>query len=362
MPVPNHFLAAVIPEQNARHVMAFRALAPLESGEVAIKITATAINPIDWKMRDWNYWLEDYPAVLGSDAAGEIVAVADDVKFLQEGDRVFFQGIIANYDASTFQQYCKMPAALVAKTPNTISDDEAAGVALATVCGITAFYDHTGLDLRPLPWEQGGDKAGEGRAAIIIGGSSSVGQYAIQLARLSGFSKIITNSSPSHHAHLIVFGATTVLNRSTESAPEHFSAALGKTPLAFVFDTISITETHMLAVEIIQSALNVENAPVARVNLEELAHEVKQQIKTGRVVHFKPIVGASSFPNLRPLIEAAWQRFGGGDGFVARGLFQPNPVTLVHGGLASIEEALERNKQGVSGTKIVIRPFETDDQ
>lgn len=195
MPLPNHFLAAVVPEQNARHTIASRGLAPLESGEIAIKITATAINRIDWKMRDWNYWLKVYPAVLGSDAAREVVAVAEDVKFLNEGDRVFFQGIIANYDSSTFQQYCKMPATLVAETSDNISDDDAAGIALATVCGITAFYDQTGLELRPLPWEEEGDKAGEGKAVVIIGGSSSVSQYAIQLARLSGFSKIITSSS-----------------------------------------------------------------------------------------------------------------------------------------------------------------------
>ncbi|KAG9596857.1 hypothetical protein KCU86_g5425, partial [Aureobasidium melanogenum] len=362
MPSSNSFQAAVVPEQGAQHIIATRTLAPLESGEVAIKITATAINPIDWKMRDWNYWLKEYPAVLGSDAAGEVVAVADDVGTLKEGDRVFFQGIIADYDASTFQQYCKMPSRLVVKTPSNISDDQAAGIALATVCGITAFYDQTGLDLRPLPWEQDGAKAGEGKAVVIIGGSSSVGQYAIQLARLSGFSKIITNSSPSHHARLYELGATAVLNRSTEDSPRHFSAAVGDTPLSFVFDTISITETHMLAAKIIQSALNVENALVVRVNLDDLDDAVQQQSKTGRGVNFKPIVGASSFPNLRPLIEAAWERFGSDDGFIARGLFQPNPVNLVHGGLASIDEALELNKQGVSGTKLVIRPFETQNQ
>ncbi|KAH0036811.1 hypothetical protein KCU78_g1835, partial [Aureobasidium melanogenum] len=362
MPCPNSFQAAVVPEQGARHIVATRTLAPLEPGEVAIKITATAVNPIDWKMRDWNYWLKEYPAVLGSDAAGEVVAVADDVKTLEEGDRVFFQGIIANYHSSTFQQYCKMPSRLVANTPSNIRDDQAAGISLATVCGLTAFYDQTGLNLRPLPWEQDGNTAGEGKAVVIVGGSSSVGQYAVQLARLSGFSKIVTNSSPNHQAHLLGLGATTVLDRSTESSPAHFSAALGETPLSFVFDTISIAETHMLAAKIVQSALNVENALIVRVNLDDLNNAVQQQSQTGRLVNFKPIIGASSFPNLRPLIETAWERFGGDDGFIARGLFRPNPVTVVYDGLSSVDEALELNKQGVSGTKIVIKPFETQNE
>ncbi|KAH0365844.1 hypothetical protein KCU65_g5767, partial [Aureobasidium melanogenum] len=319
MPLPNSFQAAIVPEQGAQHIVETRTLVHLEYGELAIKITATAINPIDWKMRDWHYWLKEYPAVLGSDAAGEVVTVADGVENLKEGDRVFFQGIIANYDSSTFQQFCKMPASLVAKTPSNITDDQAAGISLATVAGLTAFYDQTGLNLRPLPWEQDGDKAGEGKAVV---------NYWRKL-----LSRPIRNPTCS----------------SLWLLQDHHQLK-SKPP-----------QTHMLALQIVQSATNVDNALVVRVNLEELDREVQQQSKTDRVVDFKPIVGASSFPNLRPLIEAAWEKFGRDDGFIARGLFQPNSVTVIHGGLASVDEALKRNEFGVSGTKVIIRPFETQE-
>jgi NADPH:quinone reductase-like Zn-dependent oxidoreductase len=41
------FKAAVVPEPKEQHMITERSLQPLQSGEVAVKITATAINPID---------------------------------------------------------------------------------------------------------------------------------------------------------------------------------------------------------------------------------------------------------------------------------------------------------------------------
>ena len=53
------------------------------------------------------------------------------------------------------------------------------------------LYHSTGLGLAA-PWDN--KNAGKGKAIVILGGSSSVGQYTVQLARLSGYSKIVTNT------------------------------------------------------------------------------------------------------------------------------------------------------------------------
>lgn len=143
MSVPTTFKAAILPEQGARHVIVDRSLPDLASGEIAIRITATAINPVDWKMRDTGVFIPEYPAIFGSDAAGTVAAVGPDVSDFQPGDRVFFQGILGVYDSCTFQQYCKMPAVLVSKTPKNVSDDQAAGVQLALIAALVALYDKT---------------------------------------------------------------------------------------------------------------------------------------------------------------------------------------------------------------------------
>ena len=218
MPVPATFKAAVLHESGARHTIEERSLGPLEPGEIAVKITATAINPIDWKIRDLGWWIKEYPTVLGSDAAGEVAELGPDVSSVKVGDRVFFQGIIGSVDHSTFQQYARIPAALVSKTP-PISDEAAAGVHLATMAALTGFYDSSGRGL-PAPWDHDGDRVGNNKAIIILGGSSSVGQYAIQLAGRSGYELIVTNASATHKELLTKLGTNVVLDRSPKAVPK----------------------------------------------------------------------------------------------------------------------------------------------
>lgn len=333
----------------------------MKPNELGIKITATAINPVDYKMRDYDVFLKEYPAVLGSDAAGVVAAVGSDVKEFQVGDRVFFQGIIGNYEASTFQQYCKMPAELVSKTPDNISDEEASGIMLATVAVVTAFYAEQGHGMTP-PWEKGGQDVGKGKSILIIGGSSSVGQYAIQMARLSGYDRIVTNASPNNHDFLKSIGAHVVLDRS-ESTPDTFFEALGGLPLDFVFDAISAPATQKVAVQTLRKA-QVPGSDLVTVHVVVPEHPDPEAKALGQSaeprIDIKQILGLGSSPTLRPLTEPLAKHLGGPNGYIAKGLFTPNRPQVVSGGLASIEEALALNKKGVSGRKVVIRPHETN--
>ncbi|KAJ5263525.1 GroES-like protein [Penicillium angulare] len=351
MSIPASFKAAVVPEPHAQHNIVDRSLQPLQPTHVAIKITATAINPVDWKIRDYNVFIKEYPAVLGSDAAGEVVAVGSDVTTHQVGDRVFFQGIIGNYDASTFQQYCTMPAELVSQTPSSVTDDQAAGISLATVAVVTGFYDQTGHGITP-PWAPNGSSAGKGQAIAIIGGSSSVGQYAIQLARLSGFERIITNASAAHHEFLKGLGAHVVLDRKTATA-EEFKAASGDLPLRYVFDAISSPETQKFGVEIAEASQVAQKVIVVQ-NANEDAKNLGDS-KSPKV-EVKMILGLGSLPALRHLAEPMVQALGGENGWIAKGLFVPNRVRVIDGGIGAVEAALKLNKDGVSGEKVVFRP------
>lgn len=357
MSVPQTFKAATVPEPGAQHVVSDRELAPLAAGEVAVKITATAINPVDWKIRDYKVFIKDYPAVLGSDAAGTIAAIGPEVTRtdLKVGDRVFFQGIIGNYDASTFQQYCKLPAALVGKTPSNISDDEAAGVSLATIAVTTAYYDTTGHGLAA-PWDTNGKEAGKGKAIVVLGGSSSVGQYAIQMAKISGFDKVITNTSAKHVDHLKSLGADVVLDRATHGTAADFQAAVGSLPLAFVFDAISSKDTQLLGVQILD-ATKTEGSHIVTVQGADADAKKLGETQTTKA-EVKGVLGLGSSPQLRYLSEPLMKSLGGEDGYIAKGRFVPNRPLVVPGGLGGLEDALAKNKKGVSGEKVMIRPFD----
>ncbi|KAJ1042182.1 hypothetical protein NDA11_003529 [Ustilago hordei] len=319
MSLPTSHKAAVVPEPGAQHTITDRSLSPLAADEIAVKITATAINPVDWKMRDYRIFLTEYPAVLGSDAAGEVVAVGSSVKSHSVGERVFFQGILGKYDHCTYQQYTKVPAALAAKTPRKVNDEQASTFWVAGMAVATGLYHKSGLGLAA-PWDKNGDQIGKGKTAVILGGSSSVGQYAIQMARLSGFDHIVTSSSPSHFDFLKSLGATEVLDRSEATTADKFG---GKVIVVMPADEKAV-----------------------KLSDEEGKPEVT-------VVS---ILGLGSHPEYRYVSEPLAAHLGGEEGYVAQGKIVLNRPEVVEGGLEKVEEALKRNKEGVSGVKVVIRP------
>lgn len=275
----------------------------------------------------------------------------------QIGDRVFFQGLIGNVDRSTFQQYVTIPAPLLSRTPANVTDDEAAGISLASVAAWTGLYSAGGLAISPAPWDEGGSTAGAGRALVVLGGSSSVGQYAIQLAHLSGF-RVVTAASLPHAEWLKKIGAAVVLDRRTASAAD-FVAALDGKPLAAISDSISLDDTFALAVEIAQTysaaSKSTEVIGVAGVLPPSEAIQAKAAAAQPKVA-LKPIVGISHSPELRPLGEKFAKAV---TGWLDRGEYFPNRPEVTPGGLNGVPAALEKNKQGVSGVKVVIRPQET---
>ena len=68
----------------------------LEAGEISIKVRAVTVNQtLDVALRAGKYARRPpLPHVLGSDAAGEVAAVAPDVKILKVGDRVVCHPIV----------------------------------------------------------------------------------------------------------------------------------------------------------------------------------------------------------------------------------------------------------------------------
>ena len=58
-------------------------------GEVLVQIYATALNPVDWKVRStYSFLVSSYPHVGGTDGAGVIEEVGAEVSNFAKGDRV----------------------------------------------------------------------------------------------------------------------------------------------------------------------------------------------------------------------------------------------------------------------------------
>lgn len=57
-------------------------------GEILVKIKAAALNPVDWKIQKFGVFVETFPAIVGTDIAGDVEEVGEGVTDFQKGDRV----------------------------------------------------------------------------------------------------------------------------------------------------------------------------------------------------------------------------------------------------------------------------------
>ncbi len=103
-------------------------------------MSAVSVNPIDTYIRNGAiYWPLPDPFVIGCDLAGTVLQVANDVKNVSVGQRVWCsnQGLMGRQ--GSFSELCAVDAHWLYPTPDSVSDQDAAACALV---GITS---HLGL-------------------------------------------------------------------------------------------------------------------------------------------------------------------------------------------------------------------------
>ncbi len=193
-------------------------LPQLGEHQVVVKVAATSVNPIDWKLRE-GYLAQmmpwDFPIILGWDVAGEIVEIGSAVTDWKVGQKVFARPETTRF--GTYADYTIVDDHLLAVKPKNISFEDAAAVPLAGLTAYQALFTHGQL------------KAGE--KVLIHAGAGGVGIYAIQLAKNAG-ATVITTASEKNHALLKELGADQVIDYHTTD----FSEVL--TDIDVVFDTM----------------------------------------------------------------------------------------------------------------------------
>ncbi|TFK82276.1 GroES-like protein [Polyporus arcularius HHB13444] len=322
--------------------------------EVLVKVISTALNPVDWKIHTYGLFVEKFPAILGSDISGVVEQIGAEVTKFAKGDRVLFQGWFSDTKHAGFQQYTLVDAELAAKIPDNISFDQASSVPVALVAVILPNFNHN-LAAKTAnftaPWEEGGQTKYAGKPAFIVGGSSSVGQYAIQVAKYSGYSPINTTASLHNEALLKSLGANAVLDRKlpASSILSELQKLAGGKPLEYAFDAISFADTQTLAYDAL-----APGGTLFIVLNDEIPEGKKKAGGDKRVVHG---FGSVHVPENR---EIGVQLFSRLTEWLETGVIVPNKVEVLPDGLAGIPDGLERLKQDkVSGKKLVAHPQET---
>jgi len=194
--------------------------------EVIFRVKAASLNYDDiWGMRGKPLAVP-LPHISGTDAAGEVTAIGNNVKNIKVGDRIVSHGNMScrvcaactdgrEYDCRQrkiwgfetgplWGGYCEithLPEINVVKIPDNVSYEEAAAASMTL---LTSWHMLVGrAKIKP------------GQIVLIMGGSSGIGIFGIQIAKLYGCT-VIATASPDKLEKLKELGADYAVDHRKE--------------------------------------------------------------------------------------------------------------------------------------------------
>ncbi|CAE6507528.1 unnamed protein product [Rhizoctonia solani] len=288
--------------------------------------------------------------IIGCDFAGTIVKLgSDSITRVKIGDTVsgFVHGGIYK-DRGAFAQYLKAEADLIWKFPTgVLSFEQASTMNCALWTSIQAFYNRLEL-AEPSESERN-------EWILIYGGSSSLGLFSTQLAKLSGY-KVVTTVSPKNFDLLKSLGADVVIDYKSSDVVEQIQKATGNT-LRFAFDTVCNASTQATCAKSIAPVPAGGNPGKVIVVLPP--NKDAQALRSDVVIQHTLIYTAlgrafGNFPASPHDREHMASWIPKLEELVASGKVKPNPVKLWSGGLASVNDGFQYMRDGkVSAEKIV---------
>lgn len=310
------------------------------SGQILIKNSSIAINPIDHKLQRLAVYPLNYPAILGEDVAGTVVSVGPETPRFKEGDRVLgtTNGFMSkDYTATAFQEYTILETNLSAHVPGDMSFDQAVQLPLAITTAAAGLFNPGHLALR-YPTEPA--QKSNGKVVLVWGGASSVGLAAIQMAKAAGY-EVLTTSSSKNFAMVKKVGADHSVDYKSSSAVEDLLQVIGDKELAGVYDAVGGS---------------------AWASCAEIAHKAKGTKKVASAVRGFPAppkgVEMTAVFSLsikdNGVGKAVWEDYVGKA--LAASTLVPASETVVAGqGLENLQAGIDILAKGVSGQKIIVK-------
>jgi NADPH:quinone reductase-like Zn-dependent oxidoreductase len=309
-------------------------------GEIIVKASAIAINPMDWFiqiMGEKLFSFLKYPYCGGDDVAGTVVEVGSGVTNFKPGDRVF--GVDPGFDAreGAFQEYVVLKANATAHIPADATFEQASVLPLAICSAAAGLYqknllalEYPSLDPKP-----------KGETLLIWAGASSVGSNGIQLAVASGY-EVFTTASPKNFGYCKSLGASKVFDYKDPNVVTNILAAFeGKTCRG----ALAIQRgSEDLCFEIVAKAPGTAKFVASAVPLNP------EKVPAGITARF---LNAASVPK-NEVGELIWTEFL--PSALEQNKYQFAPPPLVVGqGLEKLQEAIDKGKTGgASAQKLVV--------
>lgn len=163
-----------------------------QGDEVLVKVAATSVNPIDWKIRSGqakNLVSLSFPAILGRDVAGTVVKVGANVRNPQIGQKVM--GLVN----ASYAEYLVAKAEHLTVVPDGLDLEDAGALPLVVTTG-AQLAQH----LQPR----------SGQTVLITGAVGSVGRSAVYMAQVLG-ARVIAGVKSSQRDEASALGASQVI-------------------------------------------------------------------------------------------------------------------------------------------------------
>lgn len=158
------------------------------AGEVLVKVRAAGVNPVDWKVAARRLGM-----VPGADVAGVIDTLGEGVTGWKVGDQVL--GVARQ--SGSYAEYAVIPVSGMARKPQSMTFDQAAGVPIAGDTAYRALHE--------------AGKIARGQTVLIHGAAGGVGSAAVQIAKAAG-ARVIGTASPNNHEFLRSLGVDQVID------------------------------------------------------------------------------------------------------------------------------------------------------
>jgi NADPH:quinone reductase-like Zn-dependent oxidoreductase len=160
-----------------------------------------------------------FPLVLGSDGAGTVDAVGDNVRQFKKGDRVYGIAFL-NPKGGFYSQYAVVKENSVSRIPGKLSMPQAAAMAVDAITALAGLDTTLGLK--------------NGESVLILGASGGIGHLAVQFAKRMGARVLAVASGDDGVAFVRGLGADKVVDGKKEDiagaarqfAPEGIDAVL----------------------------------------------------------------------------------------------------------------------------------------
>src|SRR3954468_19124978 len=315
------------------------------AGEVQIRVKDVALNHLDlWGYRGMAFAKRKMPVVVGVEAAGEIAAVAHDVRGFTPGDPVVMYGAltcgtckacregrdnlcenvggIMGFHVDGFaRDLLNLPARLVIPVPKGVSMRDAACAPIAFSTVEHMLFDNAKLQ--------------PGESILVHAGGSGIGTVAIKMAKALGCTVITTVGDDEKAEKAKTLGADHVINYRTDR-----------------FEGVVRKLTAKKGVDVVFEHVGAETWQGSLLSLK----------RGGRLVTCGSTSGPSTTMNLMQLFQQQYKIFGSFGASIrnirdsltkmANGLL---PVIDTELGLADLERGLERIESRQVFGKIVVK-------